>query len=72
MLNNKPQNAFLLNETNSQVAKIKEWTYHDDQISTYKEWLGNTVIRDMSWHYSESQLPEYVVIDRNTYFYRYE
>ena len=72
MQNGKPQSAFLLNETNSQVAKIKEWTYHGNQISTYKEWLGNTVIRDMSWHYTETQLPEYVVIDRNTYFCRYE
>src|SRR3990167_2479462 len=72
MQDNKPQNAFLLSETNSQVAKIKEWTYKDNQISTYKEWLGNSVIRDMSWHYDDSQLPDYVVIDRNTYFYSYE
>lgn len=72
MQHNKPQNAFLLNETNSQVAKIKEWTYKDDQILTYKEWLGNSVVRDMSWYYNDSQLPEYTVIDRNTYFYRYE
>jgi hypothetical protein len=72
MEKNKPKNAFLLNETNSQVAKIKEWTYQDDQIATYKEWLGSSVIRDISWHYGESQLPDYVVIDRNTYFYRYE
>lgn len=72
MKQNKPQNAFLLNETNSQVAKIKEWTYQDDQIATYKEWLGSSVVRDISWHYSESQLPDYVVIDRNTYFYSYE
>ncbi|MDH4472225.1 MAG: hypothetical protein QE487_06435 [Fluviicola sp.] len=72
MQHNKPQSAFLLNETNSQVAKIKEWTYKGDQILTYKEWLGNSVVRDMSWHYTDSQLPDYAVIDRNTYFYRYE
>ncbi|MES2554920.1 MAG: hypothetical protein V4604_02155 [Bacteroidota bacterium] len=72
MLHDKPQETFLLNETNSQVAKIKEWTYKGEQISAYKEWLGNSVIRDMNWHYSDSQLPDYVVIDRNTYFYRYE
>lgn len=72
MENDKPHSAFLLNESKSQVAKIREWTYKDDRILTYKEWLGSSIIRDMSWHYSDSQLPDYVVIDRNTYFYSYE
>lgn len=69
----KPQRAFLLNDQFSQVAKIKEWTYtSDNNIATYQEWMGTTLTRDMSWHYGKSQLPEYTVIDRNTYFYHYE
>jgi hypothetical protein len=69
----KPQRAFLLNDRFSQVAKIREWTYNaDNTISTYHEWMGASVTREMSWHYGKSQLPEYTVIDRNTYFYHYE
>lgn len=71
--NGKPRRAFLLNDQFSQVAKIREWTYtHDDNIASYQEWTGNVLTKAMSWHYGKSQLPEYTIIDRNTYFYRYE
>lgn len=69
----RPQRTFLLNEQFSQVAKIREWNYADNgNIAAYKEWTGDAQTLDMQWHYSNSQLPDYTVIDRNTYFYRYE
>lgn len=68
-----PQRSFLLNETFSQIARIREWTYTaDHNIATYQEWNGNSLTHSMSWHYDKSQLPEYTIIDRNTYFYHYE
>lgn len=71
--NGRPLRTFLLNDAFSQVARIREWTYTKDaNIATYQEWMGAALVRDMSWHYGKSQLPEYTTIDRNTYFYTYE
>jgi len=69
----RPQTAFLLNEQFSQVAKTRSWTYTKDfRIATYKEWIGSSVIKDMSWEYGSSSLPERLIINRKMYFYHYE
>jgi hypothetical protein len=73
MRSGKPRRSFLLNDQFSQVAKIREWSYTPgNNIASYQEWMGDVPTREMSWHYGKSQLPEYTVIDRNTYFYHYE
>lgn len=69
----RPQRTFLLNEVFSQVAKVREWTYTaDNNIATYNEWTGNVLTNQMTWHYGKTQLPDYTIINRNTYFYHYE
>lgn len=73
MESGRPQRTFLLNEAFSQIAKIREWTYtDDDNIATFSEWTGNVLTSEMTWHYGKTQLPDYTIINRNTYFYHYE
>ena len=69
----RPREAFLLSETFSQVGKTKSWTYRPDHsITAYQEWIGTSVVKDMTWEYGTSQLPERLTVNRKTYFYHYE
>lgn len=69
----KPVNAFSLNETYSQVAQIRSWTYNkEQQLTLYEEQMGNTVTKSISFTYRKDQLPATMTIDRKLYFYSYE
>lgn len=69
----KPVSAFQLNESFSQVAQTREWTYKKQLLTGYTEWFGSSTVREITFHYeSDSQLPASVTIDRNTYFCHYE
>lgn len=69
----KPISAFSLNETFSQVAQTRSWTYtKSKQLALYEEQMGNTVTKSISFTYRKDQLPATMTIDRKLYFYSYE
>lgn len=69
----RPVNAFLLNENFVQVIRTKAWTYNPNHtVASYQEWLGNSIIKTMSWKYGESTLPTHLIVNRKTYFYQYQ
>lgn len=71
--NGRPVSAFQLNDSFSQVAQLREWTYKNQQLTSYTEWFGNTTVRAVVLHYEQSaQLPTSITVDRNTYFCHYE
>lgn len=71
--NGRPVSAFQLNDSFSQVAQLREWTYKNQQLTSYTEWFGNTTVREVVVHYDPSaQWPTTITIDRNTYFCHYE
>ncbi len=71
--NGRPIDAFLLYENFVQIIRTKAWTYNSDHtLASYQEWLGNSVIKTMSWQYGESTLPTHLIVNRKTYFYHYQ
>ncbi len=68
-----PVSAFQLDENCSQISQIKTWEYSDKlQLINYKEYIANSVIREMEFVYRNDGLPSSMNINGKTYLYSYQ